>query len=134
MTMQKQILFILLPFLLAAAPFNHSHASVAAPLPEVRAHLLEKARQQLAAPAGAEKQEKRLERLEKRLAKRLAKSNTGGPDFSDPVDKWLWFGLFGLGLAIILGAIGGFGLGGLVGLAAVVCLVIWVIKYSERQA
>jgi len=48
------------------------------------------------------KQLKRQERFEKRMAKFQAKMEKKGVDFSDPVDKWLWFAIFGWGAAIVL--------------------------------
>ncbi len=54
----------------------------------------------------------------------------GGPDFTDPVAKWLWFGLIGLGLAL-LSSVVSYGLAGVVGFAAIVCLVIWIIKREQ---
>jgi len=58
-------------------------------------------------------------------------------DFTDPIDKWLWFGIAALaiGLAIalvgaILGSFGGFFsyISGLFGLAGVIFLIIWLVK------
>lgn len=57
-------------------------------------------------------------------------------DFKDPVEKFLWFGLLGIGLAIILSVLSGpvFGfywLAYLAWLAGVVCLTIWLLKKLE---
>ena len=72
---------------------------------------------------------KKAERIMKRLERKLAKKGNAW-DFDDPINKWLWFGLGGLGIAIVLGIVGLGGLAGLVGLAGVVCLVVWVLKHT----
>lgn len=74
-----------------------------------------------------EKQTKRLEKWQHKLARKAAKKATP-VDFSDSTERWLWFGIFGLGIAIVLGIVSVSVLAGLVGLAAVVCLVVWVLK------
>lgn len=111
--------------ILSFSPFGPAHASDAVPAREMRAELLKKTERTLAeTPRGSRRAEKRLDRLGKRLSKF---TTTADPDFADPVDKWLWFGLIGLGAAILLAFLS-IGLGGLVGFLAVVCLVIWAIK------
>ncbi len=86
-------------------------------------------------------------RQQKRMEKRLKKMQKKGIDFSDPVDKWMWYWIFGWGTALLLSIIGtfvfagtytlgaGFGIGGilfllssLAGLFGSVSLVIWLIK------
>ncbi len=58
-------------------------------------------------------------------------------DLDDPVMKWLWYGIFAFGAAVILWILGGllFGplvwLGSLASLLSSVCLVIWLLKYLE---
>ena len=60
-------------------------------------------------------------------------------DFSDPVDKWMWFWIFGWGAGLVLSIVatavvlsGGFGifwlLGSLCWLFGTVSLVIWLVK------
>lgn len=76
------------------------------------------------------KQLKRQERFEKRMAKFEAKMEKKGVDFSDPVDKWLWFAIFGWGAAIVLTILiyaigfGGFGAG--FGFVAIFALLSWL--------
>ena len=86
-------------------------------------------------------------RQQKRMEKRLKKMQKKGIDFSDPVDKWLWFAIFGWGAGIILyviasilfvGALyttGGFGIGTLLyylsyaaSLFGSIAFVIWLVK------
>jgi beta-lactamase regulating signal transducer with metallopeptidase domain len=54
-------------------------------------------------------------------------------DFKDPVEKWLWFGIFGWGASILLYILAYavpflWILGALAGLFGTVCIVIWLIK------
>ena len=67
-----------------------------------------------------------MNRLIKKLERKAEKAGIQ-VDFSDPVDQWLWFGLFGLGIAIVLSIIN-VGIGGLIAFLAIVCLVIWIVK------
>ena len=92
----------------------------------------------------------KLERKEARSQKRLAivqklmmkNASKKAVDFKDPVNKWLWFGVFGWGAAFVLwilaaalvtggGFLGGGVLGllaSLVGLFGTVSFVIWLVK------
>ena len=76
------------------------------------------------------KQLKRQKRFEKRMAKMEKKANKKDIDFSDPVDKWLWFAIFGWGAGLVLYiiavaiGIGSFGAG--IGIAAVLALIAWL--------
>jgi hypothetical protein len=80
----------------------------------------------------SQKSDRKMERLEKRLAKMQRKmSNSSGIDFKDGVKKWLWFGIFGVGIGFVLGVIGIGGLGYVVGTIGLVCLIIWVLKEAE---
>jgi hypothetical protein len=91
--------------------------------------------------------ERRLNKLEKKLNKRGKSLKALGIDLSDPVDKWMWYWIFGWGGALVLYIIAsaiatggiysgtGFGiaalfatLGSLVGLFGTVALVIWLLK------
>lgn len=87
------------------------------------------------------RKQKRAAKKQKRFEKRMAKvkdfMEKKGVDFTDPVDKWLWFAIFGWGAAILLSIIlsiapWGFWTVGwlisIVGLAATVCFVIWLLK------
>ena len=95
------------------------------------------------------KLEKVITKLNQRIAKinaKRAKKGKSGIDFSDPVNKWMWFWIFAWGGALLLTIIasavatggvftGGFGfayllalLGYLLWLGGAVCLVIWLIK------
>ncbi|MFQ5447497.1 MAG: hypothetical protein ACE5FF_11235 [Saprospiraceae bacterium] len=90
--------------------------------------------------------ERRLNKLEKKLNKRGKSLKALGIDLSDPVDKWMWYWIFGWGAALVLYIIasaiatgsvysGGFGiavlfayLGWIAGLFGTVALVIWLLK------
>ncbi len=84
-------------------------------------------------------------RQQKRMEKRLKKMQKKGVDFSDPVNKWLWFAIFGWGAGIILYIVAyaligaslysGFGLfgvfsllGALASLFGSISFVVWLIK------
>ena len=69
------------------------------------------------------KNQKQMARIENYLQKRNF-------SVSDDTGKWLVFGVAGLGAAILLGIFASGTLAGLVGLAGVVCLVIWFIKQN----
>ncbi len=89
--------------------------------------------------AKAEKQQakaqKRAAMMQKMMAKNYAKN---GVDFKDPVNKWLWFAVFGWGAGIVLSLLasatvtGGFGffwlLATLAYLFGTVSFVLWLIK------
>jgi Flp pilus assembly protein TadB len=77
-------------------------------------------------------------KAEKMVAKKIAKLQKrfadGKADFSDPVKKWLWFGIVfcaaGLLLGVLAAASGGifWGLSGLAWTLGVVCLIVWFLK------
>jgi hypothetical protein len=88
-----------------------------------------------------QRMQKRMERLQRFLEKRGA-----DVDFSDPVDKWMWFWIFGWGAGILLtilapilfvstASVTGLGAAGILWLLAslaylfgTVSLVIWLVK------
>jgi len=81
------------------------------------------------------KLEKYKERFQRITAKKNLKNGEAGVDFEDPVDKWMWFWIFGWGASIaisILAGILGIGFLGFIGYAAglfgTVSLIIWIIK------
>ena len=79
----------------------------------------------------AAKLDKKLQKLQKKMENKIAKKSAnadGGVDFSDPVDKWMWFWIFGWGLAILLGLVGLGTLGWIVGVAGTVALILWLVK------
>jgi len=87
----------------------------------------------------SDKQAKKMQKLEKRIEKRLkkieAKTDNADVDFEDPVDKWMWFWIFGWGLALAAGFVSIFILPGLFGFISAtfavfgfVSLVIWLVK------
>lgn len=126
--MKKSIVLSLVAALLYFfSPTAHATQSVTPG--EMRLHLLEKTERKLTTGKSGKKQETRLRRLENRL-ERIAGRAGSGPDFSDPVNKWLWFGLIGLGLGLLFSIVS-FGLAGVVWFAAIVCLVIWIIKREQ---
>ena len=80
-------------------------------------------------------------KMQKRLSKFEKFFKKAGIDLQDPVNKWMWFWIFGWGAAIVLSIIGaiaitslstGFGiwylLASLCGLFGSVSLVIWIVK------
>ena len=82
-------------------------------------------------------------RMEKRMEKRLKKMQKKGVDFNDPVDKWMWFWIFGWGISLLIYILAyalvfgtfSYGLytilnliGALAGLFGTVSLVIWLVK------
>lgn len=76
-------------------------------------------------------------KVQKRVAKFEKLFKKAGIDFQDPVEKWLWYGIFGCGAAVVLSILwragtASFGLLGalssLLLLAGIICLVIWVVK------
>ena len=83
--------------------------------------------------------QKRIGMVQKFMTKKMAKNAV---DFQDPVNKWLWFGVFGWGAGLLLWIIaaavvtgGGFLGGGFLGLLASLCwlfgtvaFVIWLVK------
>ena len=78
--------------------------------------------------------QKRIALEQKYLAKKMAKKAI---DFKDPVNKWLWFGVFGWGAGLVLwiiaaGVSSGFGLIGVLAslawLFGTVSFVIWLVK------
>ncbi|MEO5583751.1 MAG: hypothetical protein ABIR66_13755 [Saprospiraceae bacterium] len=76
--------------------------------------------------------QKRLAMVEKFMTKKMAKKAI---DFKDPVNKWLWFGIFGWGAGLLLWIIAGSVFSGGIGLLAslawlfgTVSFVIWLVK------
>jgi len=49
-------------------------------------------------------------------------------DFVGPVEKWLWLGILGLGIAIAFSILGLEVLSGLCIMVALACLLVWKIK------
>lgn len=125
--MKRKLIFSLAFFsLFVLTPAVH-RAATAVSAQEMRAGLTEKLRSNPDVVVNTgKKASKRLERIAKRLERKMAKSGMQ-VDFSDPVDQWLWFGVFGLGIAILMSFFN-FGIGGLIAFLALVCLVIWVVK------
>ncbi|MEZ4919540.1 MAG: hypothetical protein R2792_10610 [Saprospiraceae bacterium] len=84
--------------------------------------------------------EAKMAKMEKKLAKKMKKINKilgksgNSVDFNDPVDKWMWFWIFGWGGAILISVLsvftGGFlwYLSYLLWTAGTVCLIIWLVK------
>lgn len=122
----KFLLFICL-LLLSTTP-RKTHASMVVSREEMRAGIAEKAnvKPEAFSTSTNKKTGKRMNRLIKKLERKAEKAGIQ-VDFSDPVDQWLWFGLFGLGIAIVLSIIN-VGIGGLIAFLAIVCLVIWIVK------
>jgi hypothetical protein len=114
---------------------------IALPVNAVAAHPLTKAEAKSIQKAEKKqvRTQKRIALVQKYLAKNMAKKAV---DFKDPVNKWLWFGVFGWGAGLVLWIIaaavvtgGGFLGGGFLGLLAslawlfgTVAFVIWLVK------
>ncbi len=82
------------------------------------------------------KKQERLEKVMTKVQKKMDKMEKKGVDFSDPVNKWLWFAIFAWVAAIALYILGIFvpfvsWLGYLVGLAGSVFFIIWLLKVFE---
>lgn len=125
--MKNQVICSLAFFIFSMLHFSTANATTAVSAQEMRVGLAEKMR---ANPGSVVKKDSKSTKRFYRLAKRLGhKATKGGSpmDFSDPTDRWLWFGIVGLGIAIILAFLDA-GIGGLVALLAIVCLIIWVVK------
>lgn len=120
----------LLLILLIVTPLTSLRASQEALPADAHAAWMQKTASVLQEEGRSARLEKRLHRTEKRLNRFGKRYGASEPDFNDPVRKWLWFGLIGLGLAVVFSLIS-FGLAGLVGFAAIVCLVIWIIKREQ---
>ena len=126
--MKKQLVFICTCLIFLASSFAPLNATVAISKEEMQAGFVEKLRAQPEdfSNISDKKTEKRLKRLAKRLDRMAEKVGTQ-VDFNDPVDRWLWFGVFGLGIAIFFSFIQ-VGLGGIIAFLAIICLVIWIVK------
>ena len=127
--MKKQIIFIFACLLFVGAMPSGMYAAVAAPKAEMQTVVAEKMRSthEGLSMKQSKKMEKRMNRLTKRLERKAEKYGQQ-IDFTDPVEQWLWFGVFGLGIAIAFAILNLGFLSGLFALAAVVCLVIWIVK------
>ena len=81
-------------------------------------------------------------KMQQREAKATHFLSKHGIDFQDPVNKWMWFWIFGWGAALVLsivgaatvatGSVGSFGLiyllASLCGLFGTISLVVWLVK------
>lgn len=127
--MKKQIIFLFACLIIGVVTPSGVQASVAVSKAEMRAAVAEKMRSapERFSKTTDHKTEKRLHRLTKKLERKAEKYGVQ-IDFSDPVEQWLWFGVFGLGIAIAFAILELGTLSGLFALAAIACLVIWIIK------
>lgn len=123
--------FRLLILLLLMAPLSPLRASQEVLPAQAHDAWMQKTETLLRSNGQSAKLDKRLHRTEKRLSRLSKRYGAVGPDFNDPIEKWLWFGLIGLGLALVVFSLVSFGLAGLVGFAAIVCLVIWIVKREQ---
>ncbi|MCC7244484.1 MAG: hypothetical protein IT269_02300 [Saprospiraceae bacterium] len=78
------------------------------------------------------KSARKLAKWQRRLEKKWL-GHTAQVDFEDPTERWLWFGLFGLGLGLVMSLFSG-PAAGLLGLLGVICLVIWVLKKTGSMS
>lgn len=75
-------------------------------------------------------------RLDKKLTRKLDKlvkklNNNGAQiNFSHPTDRWLWFSIFGFGLAILMLILNVEFLSGILAFLALVCIIVWIVKKS----
>ena len=81
------------------------------------------------------KLEKLMGKIEKKFAKNQAEVGEADVDFEDPVDKWMWFWIFGWGAGLVLTILGSAaGIGIIVGLGTIawvfgtVALILWLVK------
>lgn len=120
----KPVTLLYLLIFLSALPLNGALASQAVSREEARAALAAKVLDlKKSDSAGKNKQGfwKKV-RAHRQLWKKAAPI-----DFSDPVERWLWFGVIGLGAALLLSIIAWSPLVGLLWTAGVICLVVWLI-------
>ena len=128
--MKKQLTFLFACFFALSAMPARTHASAAVSQEATHAAMAEKMgldAEKMSKLSSNKKTEKRLNRLAKKL-ERKAEKRGGQIDFTDPVEQWLWFGVFGLGAAIAFAILELGLLSGLCALAAIACIVIWLIK------
>lgn len=128
--MKKQLIYLFAFLLFAAFSPARLGASVAVSQEKTQTALAEKAgldSEKFSKLLTNKKTEKRLDRFVKKL-ERKAEKRGKQIDFSDPVDQWLWFGVFGLAAAIAFAILDIGFLAGLCALAALVCLIIWIVK------
>jgi hypothetical protein len=99
----------------------------------VPAHAIIVPKTTTAASPSIEQQKKDLKK-EFKAQKRLAKMERilkRAIDFNDPVEKWMWFWIFGWGIAVVLSTFlwsSVVYLPGLFWAAGTVCLIIWIVK------
>lgn len=127
--MKKQLIFLFACLLFASLNPTPTQASIVVSPEEARTSLAEKMGldAEKMSKLTSKKTEKRLNRLVKKM-ERKAEKRGEQIDFSDPVDQWLWFGVFGLAAAIAFAILDIGFLAGLCALAAIVCLIIWLVK------
>jgi hypothetical protein len=128
-------------FLMALAmllPFTAVKASVAVSAQEARTEMVKKAGSNTDVKMNKIQKSFIAKKMTKFMSKRFAKAG-GGIDLQDPVEKWMWFWIFGWGAGLVLSILAsavtfgtGFsifwGLASLLWLAGSVCLVIWLLK------
>ena len=84
-----------------------------------------------------QRMEKRMDKIQKKVAKWENKLQKKGVDFSDPVNKWLWYAIFAWVAAVVFYILAGLTagafwyLGYLASLAGTVFFVIWLLKILE---
>jgi len=132
-------LFVLAFFLVS---FTTAKASVAVSEEKTSEMLQQKASENEGIVAQmTSKMEKRFAKKAAKIEKKLAKRFGNGEkvDFNDPVDKWMWFWIFGWAAGFLLYSFGWFVaapfwyLGYLCMLAGTVCLIVWLLKKSGNM-
>ncbi len=121
-------------------PLTGVKASVAVPASASRTELMNKVNSKADVKTTKFQKSFVAKKVSKMIAKRLAKSKAGGNiDLADPVEKWMWFWIFGWGAGLLFYIIAaasvlttGFGIFGLLGLLCTlfgtISLVIWIVK------
>ena len=112
-TVQRSLFFV---FIFCSLSFASSHGAIVYSGVVTNVYSRKVAAQQF-------KNQKRMAHSENYLQKRSFST-------SDPIGKWLVYGVAGLGAAILLGLFNLGALSALAGLFGVVCLVIWFIKQN----
>ena len=84
-----------------------------------------------------QRMEKMTAKIEKKIAKWEKKMEKKGVDFSDPVNKWLWYAIFAWVAAVVLYILAALTLGALwyvahlVSLAGTIFFIVWLLKILE---
>lgn len=131
-TLFSTLLCCVLALLLPKTP---AQASTAVSTEEAKTELVKKVAAHQDVFKADIKKELRAAKKMAKAQKQMGKEDGSSVDFSDPVQKWFWFWIFGWGVAILFSILAGAaGIGGLwwigylAGIFGTVSLIIWLIK------